>query len=221
MLPDSLMTVLNYSNSTRTDTNYCPVVVSDMPVLKYYLTILKRTKLQTLKDTFKNYLNQLSLGNFYYNFEMIQTEDFDILESRIKYSIEILKQLSHSSKRVVFVANYQHCNSIVKHWKAMEREVKQLDDFFVKEEDFGEIHFIDFIEKIVIVDILNNSFINDNFIQYESFPFRSVNNPSWQVAYANVFQLWKHYYTHYSGLLSNQQVSLDKYKDYINQFNKI
>jgi hypothetical protein len=191
-------------------------------MLKYYLDILSKTKLQALKEIFKSYLHELKMGNFYYNFEIIQNEKFNPIDTRLKYTIEILKQLSFSSKRAVFVANYQHCDLIVKYWKAMKPEVMPLSDFYPAEDkDLSEAHFVDFIEKLVILDILNNGFINEYFIKHHTFPFKSVNNESWMIAYANVFQLWNHYYKHYADILNNQSISLEKYKEYINEFNKI
>ena len=57
--------------------------------------------------------------------------------------------------------------------------------------------FLEFIEKLVILDVLFDSYIHDNFIKYKSFPFSHEGFLGHETA------VWDHYRSKYAKELSS------------------
>jgi len=53
--------------------------------------------------------------------------------------------------------------------------------------------FLEFVEKLVILDVLFEPYMFNNFIEFESFPFEPKNFLGSETALLNVFTFWKHY----------------------------
>jgi hypothetical protein len=53
--------------------------------------------------------------------------------------------------------------------------------------------FLEFVEKLVILDVLFEPYLTENFIEYEAFPFDPNNFLGKETALLNIFTFWKHY----------------------------
>lgn len=58
--------------------------------------------------------------------------------------------------------------------------------------------FIEFIEKLVILDIILKPWIQNYFVKYQSFPYSCRNTVGGKENLTKVFLLWRHYYGLYS-----------------------
>ncbi len=153
MFCDNMLTPFVYSYYSKTDV-YCPVVIADYPMLHYYMNIVQNNKIDNLREAFKVYLNELQDNNFYYNYEIVE-KHCNFLEKRLSYSIEVIRQMCYSAKRLCFIVNYQHMEKIGAQWKKLSSEIKPLNTFYEDEAKHIDIYFVDFVEKLVILDILN------------------------------------------------------------------
>jgi pheromone shutdown protein TraB len=100
-----------------------------------------------------------------------------ILEPRVTYISELMRQVAHVSKRVVAVIDEGMLPHIEDKWLKMPRNLRSLDSFFSvpKPEldqktaraftyDQNET-WLEFIEKQVIMDVLFEPFIYKNFVR--------------------------------------------------------
>ena len=53
--------------------------------------------------------------------------------------------------------------------------------------------FLEFVEKLVILDVLLEPYLAVNFIEYDSFPYDHNNFLGKETALLNIFTFWKHY----------------------------
>lgn len=67
----------------------------------------------------------------------------------------------------------------------------------------------------MILDVLFEPFIYQNFVQYESFPFDPNNFLGNETAILNVFTFWKHYQTKYVKALSDMPVLEEEYNEWL------
>jgi hypothetical protein len=165
MFSDNMLTPFVYSYYTKND-KYCPVVIADYPMLQYYLHIIHNNNLDKMREAFKVYLNELKDNNFYYNYEIVE-KHCNFLNTRLGYSVEVIRQMCYSAKRICVVINYQHIEKIGTYWKKIGKEIKPLNSFYNDVEKNKDVYFVDFIEKMVILDILNGGFVNDNFVEHK------------------------------------------------------
>jgi len=101
--------------------------------------------------------------------------------------------------------------------KSFEDELYS-DKFLIRPDDMS---FVDFIEKLVIIDFFFENFINDNFIKFQNFPFSGKHTTAWMSGFCNLFSLWDHYTKLYKEKIDQFSVYNKDYKNYFNQFNYI
>jgi len=52
---------------------------------------------------------------------------------------------------------------------------------------------LEFVEKLAIMDVLFESFLQESFIKYKSFPFSAKGFLGHETAMLNVLTYWNHY----------------------------
>jgi hypothetical protein len=75
--------------------------------------------------------------------------------------------------------------------------------------------FLEFVEKLCILDVLIEPFLYENFIQYESFPYDPEGYLGNETALLNVFTFWKHYQGKYVTQLNSATVVEDEYNEWL------
>ena len=75
--------------------------------------------------------------------------------------------------------------------------------------------FLEFVEKLCILDVLIEPFLYENFIQYESFPYDPEGYLGHETALLNVFTFWKHYQGKYVTQLNSATVVEDEYNEWL------
>jgi hypothetical protein len=63
-----------------------------------------------------------------------------------------------------------------------------------KADNQKEVLFIEFIEKLVILDLILSPLIQNYFIKYQSFPYSCRNTVGGKENLSKVFLVWNHYY---------------------------
>lgn len=211
---DAYLTPFSYSYNSKFD-KYCPIVIADYPNLLKLEDLAYNLDLQDVKTMFKRYIEELENENFSFNYELVMKDK--LLNHRLNYTCEVLKQCCHSSKKIAFVTNHQYIEPLIESWKKLKPEINNFNSFY--KDNIRDLNFVDFMEKLVILDILEGSFINSNFIVHQTFPYGCRRNPSWETGFMNLFQIWNNYYKHYSEMITNVPFKIDKYNKYLSEFN--
>jgi hypothetical protein len=73
---------------------------------------------------------------------------------------------------------------------------------------------LEFVEKLVILDVMLEPYLYENFIQYDSWPYVVENYLQHETALLNVFTFWKHYQQQYVEQLSKAGVSQEEYLEW-------
>jgi hypothetical protein len=196
-----------------------------MPLLKQIEDIVYSNHIDTLKEILNRCMDELNIKNYGFSMESFYPEVF-LRQSnkdlkglkRLDYVAEAVRHMCYSSKKVVLIIPYQFMDSMIDSWKNLSPSIQNLTSFY--RENKEEIYFIDYIEKIVIVDILYGSFIFNNFIKHNTFPYppRKDVDSFWS-GWPGVITAYIYYYNHYTSLLSQIPYDDDKYNAYIKKFN--
>ncbi len=190
-------------------------MISDYPILRHIEDILHTAKLDDLKKTFKKYIDEMSNENYSFSYEQFNEKIF--LKHRMDYTAENLRQSCYSSKKIVFIINHDYVDSLLSSWKNLESKLKSFYDFYRENDE--ELEFVDYMEKLVIIDLLNGSFINNNFIKFKRFPFTIKNSPSWKNGLLSFYMVWKNYHDHYSDLFRQIPFKTENFEKYLKKFN--
>jgi hypothetical protein len=143
---------------------------------------------------------------------------------------EVLRQLGSTHKKIVAIVESDHLEYIDNAWLEIPAEMRSLESLIkvVKgwnanvfaendlENNLKQETFLEFIEKLAILDVMTDSFINDNFIKHKAFPFSHLGFLGHETAMLNVFTYWEHYRSKYAKQMS--QVVFEK--DSISQYHR-
>ena len=211
---DTHLTPFIHSFHTRLD-DFCPIYLCDYPLIKQYEDIIHNTSLDMLKNVFKRYADEILNKNYFFSHEEFFSNTF--LDGRLKYTAELTRQACYSAENICLIMDYHYIDNMMEQWKNLDQKVQSLKSLYRPNDE--QIYFVDFMEKLVILDIMNGSFIFNNFIKYENFPFQKKVLPTWHEGFQNVFAVWEHYHGHYSALVSKIPFSDKKYQEFIDKFN--
>ena len=79
-----------------------------------------------------------------------------------------MRQACYSSKKMVVIAEFDYIDQILENWKGLSKEITPLENYYkVKKEGKDIITYVDYLEKLVLIDLMLDGFIHDNFIKYK------------------------------------------------------
>lgn len=191
------------------------------------------------------YIQELGKQHFDFHPEFMDPENF--LKNRINYLTECTRQACYSNKKIVIVSQYKYVDKILESWKKLDKKITPLRDFYPRvrtgideegekifaktfeDEYFSKTNvfssdsmtYIDYIEKLVIIDFFYENFIYDNFVQYNSFPYSGKHTLAWMSGFTNLFHIWKTLTKNYKEKIDNYAINNLEYVKYINTFNFI
>ena len=161
------MTPILYSYNSLNH-KFCPVIIGDHPRINNYERIASNTEIKQLKKMFNTHLEELKKENFEFRPELLTKHTF--VDARLLYFTEVIRQACHSSKKMVVVAEQTFIDQIVNNWKSLPQEIRPIDSFYaINNETHDSLSFVDYIEKIVLIDLLTDNFIKDNFVAYKVY----------------------------------------------------
>ena len=70
------------------------------------------------------------------------------------------------------------------------------------------------MEKQVILDVIFEPFMDENYMQYEKFPYDSSGFLGHETAILNVVTFWKHYQAKYMDQMAEANVLEDEYEEW-------
>ncbi|CDW77279.1 UNKNOWN [Stylonychia lemnae] len=202
------------------------VVLGDKPMIKQRDYAGRAMKISQATQLFELTLDQWEDGNLGFNPHLQAPHIF--VKPRVEYMTETLRQLATFSKRIVAVIDQDLLPSIEDEWKNLKKDLKPLNQFYQDPPNFiknpstieqinTQDTFLEFVEKQVILDLILDPFINNNFIQYDSFPFEAKDFLGKETAILNVFTYWKHYNQKYYKKFKSSGVLEDDYQKFIKE----
>jgi len=163
---DAIFTPILYSYFTRLD-NYCPVYVCDFPKLLQIKNSSMKISLGEMKNIFKTYLDSIYNNNFFFDYRLMNYEIF--LKDKISYLAETARQMTFSSKKSVFLIDYKYFDHFIETWRKVDKKIIPLHNFYIdkNKENKKHIDFVDFIENLIMIDLLEDSFVFENFVKFK------------------------------------------------------
>lgn len=140
---DAYLTSCLYAYNRSSDkANVVQVVVGDMPTLLHREIVGRRLKLTQAQEMFKrtcelwedqgnDQKNQVGLTGLKYDPEVHEFKDI-ILEPRVHYITELLRQVAHVSRRVVAVVDEGFLPHVEDKWQRLPKNLRSLDSFYYK-----------------------------------------------------------------------------------------
>lgn len=123
--------------------------------------------LPEMKNIFRTYLDSVYNNNFYFDYKLMNYEVF--LKDKINYLAEVTRQMTYSSKKIVFVIDYKYHEHFIETWRKIDKQISPLDKFYNLNPDKNKkpTDFVDFIENLIMIDLLEDSFVADNFVNHK------------------------------------------------------
>jgi hypothetical protein len=215
---DAYLSSFIYSFSSRVE-NFSPVAICDMPKLKILEDLAYNTPIADVKEVLNRTVEEMAIHNYSFNLEAFYKKIF--LSGNIKrldYTAELLRHLCFSGKKIVLITSHNFIEPMIEAWKNLNDKIKPLESFYAQG-DYKNVYFPDFVEKLVILDLLTGSFIQEHFIKHNTFPYPPKPYETWKEFYPSIFQIWTYHHNHYSHMLNDIPFNQDIYNTYLEKFN--
>ena len=199
----------SYNNVEKT----IPIIVNDFPIILYREYIVRHISMSDLKQLYASYLEEEQKGNKNFDPALIKPDIF--IEPKIEYLTEVIKQSCFLGKKILAIVDMNCAEFIAEKWKnspelnKIQSLQKILKDKKLQNDNDDQLTFTEYIEKHVILDLMLDNFIQENFVDHRSFPFSGENTIGKSVNLGNVFMIWNHYMRKHKGLKSKKPKNLE------------
>jgi len=186
----------SYNNSEK----MIPIIVNDFPIIPYREYVNRNMNLPDLQQLYDSFVEAEQKGKKHFDPALMKPEIF--IQPKINYITEVIKQSCFLGKKILAVVDMNCAEMIAETWKNSKHlaKIKNLQGLLknVKmEEGDDQVTFSDYIEKHVILDLMLDNFIQENFVDYKSFPFTGENTVGKTMNFGNVFMIWNHFQRKY------------------------
>ena len=111
---------------------------------------------------------------------------------------------------------------IEKYWKNLGKQRKLVELYSNipsnnTEEAQDNKPYVEYIQKHALVDIMFNSFIQDNFMDFDFLPFNGIGLFNWQASISSTREYWNHFYSKYMTQLKNISLSTIEKEEHDNR----
>ncbi|TNV80742.1 hypothetical protein FGO68_gene107 [Halteria grandinella] len=198
----------NHLNRSATTGAHIQVIVGDMPKVVHRELAGRRFRVQECQEMFRETIRvwedtQQGAGLSYD--PEVSMHNKVLVEPRVEYMGELLRQVAHVSRRVVAIVDDALIPNIEDKWQKLPRDLRSLETLLQVKKPEEKKHILDvqetwleFIEKQVIMDSLFEPFIWKNYVQYKSFPYEAEGFLGKETAMLNLFTFWDHYQSKYT-----------------------
>ena len=178
-------------------------VVNDIPILIHRDYVARQASLKDLRDLFDNYVESLEDDSDNFDPALLRPELF--IEPKIDYITEVLRQSCLISQKILAIMDFNHVEFVADKWLTLDKKIKNLSDCIIKPgKGTGDLTYLEYVEKQVILDLIFDPFVQQNFIKFESFPFSANDTIGAAANKTNIFIIWDHYYRKYAKLINNR-----------------
>jgi len=180
------------------------IVVNDVPVLTQREVLSRVLSQEQLKGLLKQYLEALSEDNGH-NFDprILVPEAF--IYPRIAYLTETLRQSCHVSKSIIALMDYNFIDLVEGAWIKLEPEMRSLQSCLqtpLPEND--DLTYTDYVERHVLLDLIQEPFLKENFVEHGSFPFSGKDTVGMEMAKPNIFLIWDYHRKRYANKIQDK-----------------
>jgi len=196
---DCFLTPLLYSYNNAG--KMIPVIINDFPIILYREHIARNITLDELVPLFESYVEEMEKGNTNYDPTLIKPEVF--IKPKIDYLTEVIKQTCYLGKKIMAIVDMNCAEHVAETWKNHQNhsKIENLQNLLTNLSNSKKIEknltFTDYIQKHVILDLLLDDFVQENFVEYKSFPFSGKGTIGRDMNFGNVFMIWNHFQRKY------------------------
>lgn len=191
---DCLLTpfLYSYNNSEK----MIPVIVNDFPIILYREYIARNINLEDLLSIYDTFVVEQQKKNINFDPALLKPEIF--IKPKINYITEVLRQSCFLGKKIMAVVDINCAEFIANAWmdygkhENLEKFQNLLSVSKLQNED-KNLTFSDYIQKHVILDLILDNFVQENFVQYKSFPFSGKGTVGRDMNFGNLFMIWNHF----------------------------
>lgn len=193
---DCFLTSLLFSYNNKD--KIIPIILNDFPLLQYRERIVWNIELKDLKELFNSYIESIQEKNIYFDPCLLKPDIF--IEPKITYLTEIIKQSCFMGKKIIAIVDINCAELIADIWKSESNldEIINLQKILkTSNKKKMSMSFSDYIEKHVMLDIMFDNFVQENFIAYKNFPFDAEGTLGKEIHMNNLFMIWNHFHRKY------------------------
>lgn len=169
------------------------IVFCDYPMLKEREYQANSMTLGELRELFRDFVGRLHSGNLK-NFDPRLLHYKKMLQHKVEHITGVLKLGSLLEDRTIAVVDRQYTEFVAEAWKSSRKPACELFSYEAAETGGP---FIEFIEKLVILDLVLEPLVERFFIKYKRFPYSIKNKVGGPELASSLFLIWKFYYSKY------------------------
>jgi len=194
------------------------VIVNDVPTLvqrEFLARVLDKTE---LKDLLNQYIQSIAEGKDQFDPKILNPEAF--IYPQVAYLTETLRQSCYVSKKIISIVDYNFVDLIEEDWEELGPKMRSLNTCLMPElPSTEELAYTDYIERHVLLDLFQQPFVRDNFVNLKSFPFHGKGTVGAEMARMNIFTIWNHFYNKHSKSINERKPSFDEIRTGGNKVN--
>jgi len=183
--------------------------MNDIPIIMHRDFIARNIEMKDLKEYMNYYIEALETNNKNFDPALLKPEVF--IEPKIDFITEVLRQSCLVSKKVLAVVDLNHVEMISERWTKLEPKIRNLYDCMLKVKKNEELTYLEYVEKQVLLDMIFDPFVRENWIKFKSFPFAAQDTIGVNVNKTNIFMIWDHYFRKYAKMINNRAPFSKKY----------
>lgn len=179
-----------------------PVIVNDFPILLYREYVARRIKLADLMEIYYTFAEENKIGNYNFDPTLLKPEIF--IKPKIDYLTEIIKQSCFIGKKGLAIVDMNCAEFIAEEWGniAANPKIENLGNFLSESKDQSDfdpnLSFSDYIHKHVLLDLIFDNFLQENFVKFKSFPYNCENTVGRDMSFSHIFTIWNFFQRKYT-----------------------
>lgn len=150
--------------------------------------------LKSLRQLFKDYIDRLNNSGNNRNYDPRLIHYDKMLKHKIDHMTGILKLGCLLEEKTIAVVDRQYTEFIAEAWKKEKGKEDRMFDYEAVETGGP---FVEFIEKLVILDLMLEPLIDKFFIKNYRFPYSVKNKVGGPELVNSLFLIWNFYYKKY------------------------
>ena len=183
--------------------NKTVIIVNDVPILMQRDYLVRTVSKDDLKELVTEYIESLAQGHTNFDPQLLRPDDF--IYPRIKYITETIRHACHSGKRIIAVVDVNFIDLIEDEWRKLDKNMRSFSECLLPQvPNTQKMTYTEYIEKHVMLDLIQEPFLMTNFIKYKTFPFSGNDTIGMHAAKPNLFMIWDHFYNRYTKKINDR-----------------
>ena len=120
-----------------------------------------------------------------------------------------------TDRGTVAVVDHELLPFIEAQWQKLPKKMRPLADLIALPVPKKQETFLEFVEKLAILDVIFEPYLEENFMQYDRFPYDPKGFLGNETAILNVLTFWQHYQNKYMDQMGQAAALEDAYREWI------